>query len=245
MAIQVSCSCGANMNVPDKYRGRKIRCRECSGSVQVPALKLKRLTTTSPELSNSLPPRTTQAGRKQARQSVSSFSDLQLSIIARVLSVVVMIFVLWFLVDRYNTIFDDAGNIRKEIDSLEQSNQVLIGAAVLIGVGIPAAYVVWHGVRTGSAASRVRKKGVKAMLVGGVLSILGIIGMLVVGGIAAALGGIAIMGVFLVPLGLLIAGVVNTITGVVIPHCTNGSGGRELGSGRMWFVFDEGITRRA
>jgi O-antigen biosynthesis protein len=31
----------------------------------------------------------------------------------------------------------------------------------------------------------------------------------------------------------------------VIPHCTNGSGGRELGSGRMWFVFDEGITRRA
>lgn len=215
MAHRVSCACGAEMNVPDKYRGRKVRCRECGDPLQVPGLKQKRGRTTSTESSNSLPPRMSGGGRQHVRQSASTVSASQLSIIARVVSVVVMI-VLSFLVAQYNSLFDEDGNYRQGVESHEQSLRVLIGAAVLIGVGVPSVYVAWHGVRTGPAASRVRKKGVRAMLIGGGLTVLGIMGVLVVGMIGVALGGIVIMGGFLVPLGVLIAGIVNTITGVDI-----------------------------
>jgi len=41
MAVAVDCQCGAHYNLKDEYRGKKVKCRQCNQSIEVPQLEIK------------------------------------------------------------------------------------------------------------------------------------------------------------------------------------------------------------
>ncbi|MDY6992206.1 MAG: hypothetical protein SVR94_06305 [Pseudomonadota bacterium] len=41
MAVTVHCQCGAHYNLKDEYRGKKLKCRQCNQSIEVPQLEVK------------------------------------------------------------------------------------------------------------------------------------------------------------------------------------------------------------